>query len=42
MLNNLDWMNVDTRAYKKSDLMTPDIVYPKEILNDKGRFQERQ
>ena len=37
LLDNLDWMDAATRrrAYKKSDLMTPHIAYPKEILDDK-------
>ena len=37
MLDNLDWMDAETkrRAHKKADLMTPNIAYPKEILDDK-------
>ena len=37
MLNDLDWMDAETkqRAHKKVDLMTPNIAYPKEILDDK-------
>merc|ERR1711997_1348503 len=37
MLDKLDWMDAKTkqRAFEKADLMTPNIAYAKEILDDR-------
>merc|ERR1712228_365198 len=37
MLNKLEWMDEKTkqRAFEKADLMTPNIAYAKEILDDR-------